>query len=136
MTLSLVVAVMFLVSCLMLVLNNQIDEGIIQGLYALALGLFSLVAMFVAGKVETELVKEAGRLLYILTAVCAIGISIPFALYLKDMIVDPEQQHWAIYCAGGVMAIGFLLRLIEVPYLRSAEEVREIETYLRSRRES
>lgn len=135
MTLTLIGAVLFVVSGAMLYLSNQPEEAVINALLAVGLGVVSAVAAMVASKVEPELVQEAARLLYILSALTAIGLSIPAATYLRSQLLAPDRQDWALYCAGGVLALGFLFRLIDVPYLRKAEEVREIDNYIRSRRQ-
>ncbi|MDP0501651.1 MAG: hypothetical protein Q7P63_16280 [Verrucomicrobiota bacterium JB022] len=135
MTLTLVAAALFLVSGIMLYLSYQTEEGVISMLLAVGLGVVSAVAAIVARKVEPELVQEAARLLYILSAAASIGLSIPAALYLREQLLAPDRQDWALYCAGGIMAVGFLLRLIDVQYLRTAEEVREIDNYIRTRRQ-
>jgi hypothetical protein len=111
----------------------QMQMGLAQhyGLYSLVLWIVWAVLTFTIKRVDVELVREAAIVVYPTGALVALAGAVMLAFRLEAMVETPERQRWTIILAGVLIAIVMIIRCLDIPWLRNAEDL----TSLKSRAE-
>ena len=111
-----------------LVLQEQFEEAIPLGFLALGAAAWWIVSFFVIARLEDELVREVARILYPLGALVSFGLSIVLGLQLFNMVAVPVAQQWSVILAGVLIVAVLFVRMFDIRWLRSAEELRPMRT--------
>lgn len=100
--------------------------------YALASGaavLWVLISHFIIRKVDVELVLEVARILYPVGAILTVTLSILLAFELNALLElaegrETELEFLVLILAGVMIAIFLCVRMLDIRFMRSAEEIR------------
>ncbi len=81
---------------------------------------------------DGELTLEVGRLLYPLGILVSIVGAVFFALRLMEMIPDIVREHYSFLAAAALMVLFFVVRMFDLKWLRTLDEVRAPKTAKRA----
>jgi hypothetical protein len=82
---------------------------------------------FIIRKLDTELSAESARLVYPTGAVAAPLLSWLLSMNLQGMLPEPGNSHLVVVLAGLSITVFMVIRIFDIKWLPSEEEVMELE---------
>jgi hypothetical protein len=82
---------------------------------------------FIIRKLDTELSAESARLVYPTGAIAAPLLAWVLSMNLQGMLPEPGNSHLVVVLAGLSVTVFMVIRIFDIKWLPSEEEVMELE---------